>query len=44
MTALYPVVTDINGIFRGKRLPAETADKVYKGGLKLPASTLHVDM
>lgn len=44
MTALYPVVTDINGIFRGKRLPAETADKVYKGGLKLPASTLHVDV
>ena len=44
MTALYPVVTDINGIFRGKRLPAETAGKVYKGGLKLPASTLHVDV
>ena len=44
MTALYPVVTDINGIFRGKRLPAQSADKVFKGTMKLPASTLHVDV
>ena len=44
MTALYPVVTDINGIFRGKRLPAQSADKVFKGAMKLPASTLHVDV
>jgi len=44
VTALYPVVTDINGIFRGKRLPAQSADKVFKGAMKLPASTLHVDV
>jgi len=44
VTALYPVVTDINGIFRGKRLPAQSADKVFKGTMKLPASTLHVDV
>jgi len=37
-------VTDINGIFRGKRLPAQSADKVFKGAMKLPASTLHVDV
>ena len=44
MTALYPVLTDINGIFRGKRLPAQTAQKVFKGAMKMPASTLHVDV
>ena len=44
MTALYPVVVDINGVFRGKRLPADQAEKVLGGSLKLPASTLHVDI
>ena len=44
MTALYPVVVDINGVFRGKRLPASATEKVFKGNLKLPASTLHVDI
>lgn len=37
-------VTDINGIARGKRLPADALDRLYHTGLCLPASSLLLDV
>lgn len=36
-------LTDINGIARGKRLPAHALERLYRTGLCLPASTLLLD-
>ncbi|MFI2810721.1 MULTISPECIES: glutamine synthetase family protein [Microbulbifer] len=35
---------DINGIPRGKWLPAEAADKLLKGGLQMPRSAVSLDV
>lgn len=35
---------DINGQMRGKRVPGVMADKLEKGGLRMPLSTLNVDI
>lgn len=37
-------LTDINGIARGKRLPAHALERLYRAGLCLPASTLLLDV
>ena len=35
---------DLNGVARGKRLPARFADKVYEEGTKFPYSVLNLDI
>jgi glutamine synthetase len=42
--ALRAVVCDLNGIFRGKRVPLESARRALEGALKMPLSTLFVDV
>lgn len=37
-------VADINGALRGKRLPRAQIEKALKGGLRMPPSTLGVDI
>ncbi len=37
-------VADINGALRGKRLPRSQVEKAMKGGLRMPFSTLGVDV
>lgn len=37
-------VVDINGVMRGKRLPAKTLPRIFDKGLCLPASTLLMDV
>ncbi|WP_423821800.1 glutamine synthetase family protein [Salinisphaera sp. SPP-AMP-43] len=37
-------IVDINGIVRGKRLPAASLDRVYRKGLNLPVSTPLLDI
>ncbi|MEM9146906.1 MAG: glutamine synthetase family protein [Pseudomonadota bacterium] len=37
-------VTDLNGLQRGKLVPIESLDKVAKGGLRMPVSTLGLDI
>ena len=36
--------SDLNGIARGKRMPATMADKAIKGSLRFPLSVLNVDI
>lgn len=42
--AVRAVVCDLNGIFRGKRVPRDAAAKALAGELRLPLSTLFVDV
>ena len=37
-------IADLNGQARGKRMPRETAGKVFKGRGKMPLSALNVDL
>ena len=37
-------ITDVNGIARGKRVPASALQRLYEKGLCLPASTLILDV
>lgn len=37
-------IADINGVWRGKRLPTGLIDKAMQGGLRMPLSTLVVDI
>lgn len=37
-------VTDLNGLQRGKLIPAEMLDKVASGGVRMPVSTLGLDV
>ncbi len=37
-------VADINGTFRGKRLPRSQMEKAFKGGLRMPLSAVGVDI
>ncbi|MEO1195780.1 MAG: glutamine synthetase family protein [Pseudomonadota bacterium] len=43
-TALRLAVADLNGQARGKRLQAAAADKVQRGGARMPLSVLNVDV
>ncbi len=42
--SLRAVAVDLNGIARGKRLPAAQAAKVLGGGVRMPLSALNVDI
>ena len=44
VSSVRPVIWDLNGIMRGKLLPRKMADKAFKGELKLPLSSLGVDI
>ncbi len=35
---------DLNGVARGKRIPASHAEKAFAGGLRMPLSSLNVDV
>lgn len=37
-------LSDVNGVLRGKRLPAKNALKIFDGGLRLPRSLVGVDV
>ncbi|PQA87550.1 glutamine synthetase [Marinicaulis flavus] len=37
-------LSDLNGVLRGKRLPASAAMKLFKGGLRMPRSLIGVDV
>ncbi len=37
-------LTDLNGVIRGKRLPAKSAIKLFEPGLRLPRSLIGVDV
>ncbi|MFZ5616397.1 MAG: glutamine synthetase family protein [Pseudomonadota bacterium] len=37
-------VADLNGVLRGKRLPAKSAMKLFESGLRLPRSLIGVDV
>ncbi|GAA0312666.1 glutamine synthetase family protein [Psychrobacter aestuarii] len=41
---VYVAVSDINGILRGKRIPAKQFEKVTDDGIRLPLSVLGVDI
>lgn len=41
---VYVAVSDINGLLRGKRIPAKQFDKVSDDGIRLPLSVLGVDI
>ncbi|WP_243375098.1 glutamine synthetase family protein [Microvirga solisilvae] len=38
------LITDLNGILRGKRVPASSLDRLYESGMKLPLSALALDI
>lgn len=44
ITSLRAAVCDLNGVMRGKRIPLEQAEKVLKGGLRMPLSVVGVDI
>lgn len=41
---VLPFVADINGVFRGKRVPASQVKKLIKNGLRMPLSSVNVDI
>lgn len=44
IASVRPVIWDMNGIMRGKLLPSGMSEKAFKGELKLPLSSLGVDI
>jgi len=40
----YAAITDMNGIFRGKRVVASKLDKLKKDGIRMPLSSIGVDI
>ena len=42
--AVEVFVTDLNGLARGKLMPASALDKIGAGGLRMPVSTLGLDI
>jgi glutamine synthetase len=43
-THVYAAITDMNGIFRGKRVAASKLDKLVKDGIRMPMSSIGVDV
>ena len=41
---VFAAITDMNGIFRGKRVPAEKLSKLEKEGIRMPLSSIGVDV
>ncbi|NOX40814.1 MAG: glutamine synthetase [Alphaproteobacteria bacterium] len=44
VNSLRLATSDLNGTARGKRIPVAHADKAFEGGLRMPLSTLNVDI
>jgi glutamine synthetase len=44
VNSLRLATSDLNGTARGKRIPVAHADKAFGGGLRMPLSTLNVDI
>lgn len=42
--AIYAAICDMNGVLRGKRLPAAYLDKVLRDGTRMPMSAIGVDI
>ncbi|MBJ3762382.1 glutamine synthetase [Maribius pontilimi] len=42
--AIFACICDLNGVMRGKRLPADQIHKVRDGGLRMPLSLLGMDI
>ncbi|MEO1041999.1 MAG: glutamine synthetase family protein [Pseudomonadota bacterium] len=42
--SLYAVVCDLNGVYRGKRLPPSEIEALKRGKMKLPLATLFLDI
>ncbi|MEM7739335.1 MAG: glutamine synthetase family protein [Pseudomonadota bacterium] len=42
--SLYAVVCDLNGVYRGKRVPPEELEALKLGKMKLPLATLFLDI
>ncbi|GED22134.1 glutamine synthetase family protein [Halomonas halmophila] len=38
------LISDLNGVLRGKRIPRENLEKVYRDGVNLPASVFALDI
>jgi glutamine synthetase len=43
-SACFAATVDLNGVWRGKRLPASQIAKIDKGGLRMPSSVSAVDI
>jgi glutamine synthetase len=41
---VYAAITDMNGIFRGKRVSLDKLDKLKKDGIRMPMSAIGVDV
>jgi len=41
---ILPFVVDLNGVFRGKRLPVSQVKKLVKNGFRMPLSSVNVDI
>ncbi len=41
---LEAFVVDVSGILRGKKMPRQNADKLFKGGVRMPRSAFAVDI
>ena len=44
LKTLKPIVCDLNGVFRGKRLPVSQVELVASGGLKMPLTSIFFDI
>lgn len=42
--SIFACVCDLNGTLRGKRVPVDQADKVAKGGMRMPLSVVGLDI
>lgn len=43
-SSIYVAACDFNGVFRGKRIPVSEVDKALNGGIRLPLSTMSVNI
>ncbi|MCE5974124.1 glutamine synthetase family protein [Sinirhodobacter sp. WL0062] len=41
---IFACICDLNGVMRGKRVPADQAEKIVSGGLRMPLSLLGMDI
>ena len=44
LSTIRIAASDLNGQMRGKRMPADAAAKLDKGGARMPLSTLNLDL
>ena len=41
---IFACICDLNGVMRGKRIPADQLDKIINGSLRMPLSLLGMDI